>query len=234
MIGIIGAMTVEIEGLKNRMTDVTVTKSGALEYISGKLCGVDTVAAVSGEGKVNAAMCTQAMIMRFKPDFIINTGVGGGIASGLKIGDIVVGASVAEHDMDMTPLGYDHGYICGIDGIYMSCDENLSKDLCGCLDRLGYTYRRGTIVSGDQFVASSEKKKWLADTFNASVCEMEGAAIGHVCVRNNLPFAVIRAISDGGDDEASISFPEFAAAAAERSVKTLIEFAKSKAAGLTD
>lgn len=227
MIGIIGAMTVEVEGLKAKMTDCEVKKTGGMEFVSGRIDGQDVVAAVSGEGKVNAAMCTQAMILEYNPMVIVNTGVGGGLAEGLKVGDIVVGTKVAQHDMDMSPLGYEKGYVCGIDAVYVDCDKRVSDALCDCLEKDGCDYRAGIIVSGDQFVASDDKKRWLTENFDGAVCEMEGAAIGHVCARNQIPFGVIRAISDGGDDEADISFPEFAEAAAKRSVKIVTDFVKT-------
>lgn len=230
MIGIIGAMTVEIDGIKAAMTSVFTKKIGGMEFINGILCGRRVIAAVCGEGKVNAAMCAQAMIMEYHPEFIINTGVGGGLADCLHIGDIVVATSVVEHDMDMSPLGYERGYICGIDGVYMDCDAEISKNLCQCVSNSGLSYIKGVVASGDQFISSDDKKKWLVDTFNAVVCEMEGAAIGHVCVRNNIPFGVLRAVSDGGDDDAKLSFPEFAAMAAANSVRIISDYIGSYAA----
>lgn len=227
MIGIIGAMTIEVDELKSRMTDKTVKTIADMEFVSGLLCGTEVVVTVCGEGKVNAAMCTQAMILEYKPDIIVNTGVGGGLAEGLKIGDIVVADAVVEHDMDMSPLGFEKGYICGIDGIEMKCDKKISNLLCGCVAACEIPYRRGIVATGDQFISSDEKKQWLRDTFSASVCEMEGGAIGHVCQRNNIPFGVLRAISDGGDDDAKMSFPEFAALAAANSVKVMTAFAEN-------
>ena len=221
MLGIIGAMTVEVEELKRIMTDTLEHKIGDMDFVCGKLCGTDAVITVCGEGKVNAAMCTQAMIMEYSPNMIINTGVGGGLADGLKIGDIVVATAVVEHDMDISPLGYAPGFVCGVDCIEMPCDEKVSEILADCAREVGINCQRGIVASGDQFVSSSDKKKWLKDTFNASVCEMEGAAIGHVCMRNKTPFAVLRSISDGGDDEASMSFPEFAELAAKNSISIM-------------
>ncbi len=227
MIGIIGAMTIEIDGIKSEMTDISVKRIGDMEFADGVFCGCRVVAAVCGEGKVNAAMCAQAMIMEYNPDFIINTGVGGGLADCLHVGDIVVATAVAEHDMDMSPLGYERGYVCGTDRIYMECDPEISKQLCRCVSDSGLSYIKGVVVSGDQFISSDDKKKWLANTFNAVVCEMEGAAIGHVCIRNNVPFGVLRAVSDGGDDDAKLSFPEFAAMAAANSIRIISDFAES-------
>lgn len=226
MIGIIGAMTVEIEGLKNIMTEKYEKEISGMTFTRGKLRGKDAVVTVCGEGKVNAAMCTQAMIMEYNPNMIINTGVGGGLADGLKIGDVVVATAVVQHDMDMSPLGHSVGYICGIDGIEMKCDSNVLNLLCDCVKDCNINCQQGIVASGDQFVSSADKKEWLRSTFNAAVCEMEGGAIGHVCVRNNIPFGVLRAISDGGDDEASVSFPEFAVTAAENSIKVMTLFAE--------
>lgn len=224
MIGIIAAMNIEAEGLEKIMENTTEKKIGDMSFVSGGLCGCNAVVAVCGEGKVNAAMCTQAMISEYKVSAIINTGVGGGIAPGLEIGNIVVADSVVQHDMDMSPLGYEVGYICGIDGINMSCDEKLKNILYKCVCDNKIKCQTGVVASGDQFISSDEKKKWLREKFCAAVCEMEGGAIGHVCTRNKIPFAIIRAISDGGDESAKLSFPEFATLAAENSIKVMKQF----------
>lgn len=221
MLGIIAAMTIEAEGLEKIMTDTVRKNIGDMSFVSGKLCGGDAVVAVCGEGKVNAAMCAQAMIMEYKPDAVINTGVAGGLADGLEIGNIVVADSVVQHDMDMSPLGYEVGYICGIDGINMPCDEKIKNLLHDCVKQCEISCICGVVASGDQFINSDDKKAWLKESFNAAACEMEGGAIGHVCQRNGVPFAVLRAISDGGDDSSHMSFPEFAAMAAENSIKVM-------------
>ncbi len=227
MIGIIGAMTIEIEGLKELMTEKEERIISGTVFTKGKLGDKDIVVTVCGEGKVNAAMSAQTMCLAFSPDIIINTGVAGGLADGLKIGDIVVATSVVEHDMDMSPLGFQKGYICGVDGIYMDCDANIVDILSDSVSSCGISYKTGVIASGDQFISDNDKKEWLKETFNAYACEMEGGAIGHVCVRNNIPFGVLRAISDGGDDEASMSFPEFAALAARNSIEVMKKFLES-------
>lgn len=226
MIGIIGAMTVEVEGIKTIMKDKTDFAVSGMSFTVGKLCGKDAVVTVCGEGKVNAAMCAQTMILKYNPDMIINTGVGGGLADGLKIGDVVAADKVVQHDMDMSPLGHPIGYICGVDDVEMHCDAKITETLLSCIKDCEIDCRIGTVATGDQFISSDDKKKWLVKTFNAAVCEMEGGAIGQVCVRNNIPFGILRAISDGGDDEASMSFPEFAALAAENSIKVMQLFAE--------
>ncbi len=224
MIGIIGAMSVEIEGIKAIMTEKEDTIFGDLTFTKGKLLGKDVVITVCGEGKVNAAMSAQTMCLNYRPQIVINTGVAGGLADGLKVGDVVVGTAAVEHDMDMSPLGFEKGFICGVDGIYMECDEGVVKALSQSVEQCGLSYQTGVIASGDQFISDSGKKEWLKDTFHAAACEMEGGAIGHVCVRNHIPFGILRAISDGGDDEASLSFPEFVALAAKNSIEVVKRF----------
>ena len=226
MIGIIGAMTVEVDSIKAIMTDKTDYSVSGMTFTLGKLCGKDTVVTVCGEGKVNAAMSAQTMILKFNPDLIVNTGVGGGLADGLKIGDVVAAEKVVQHDMDMSPLGHPIGYICGVDGVEMYCDSNITQTLLNCIKDCGINCRVGTVATGDQFISSDEKKNWLIENFGADVCEMEGGAIGQVCVRNNIPFGILRAISDGGDDSANMSFPEFAALAAKNSIAVMKLFAE--------
>ena len=225
MLGIIGAMTVEVDALNKIMSDTLEHTVGAMTLVSGKLYGADAVVTVCGEGKVNAAMCTQAMIMEYAPDLIVNTGVGGGLADGLKIGDVVVASAVVEHDMDMSPLGYPIGFVSGVNRTEMPCDKKTADLLERCTRELNIPCRRGIVASGDQFISSDEKKAFLVKTFNASVCEMEGAAIGHVCIRNGVPFGVLRSVSDSGDDKASMSFPEFAELAAKNSIAIIKLFA---------
>lgn len=224
MIGIIGAMTVEVEGIKALMTEKEDKLFGDLTFTKGKLLGKDVVVTVCGEGKVNAAMSAQTMCIVYNPQVIVNTGVAGGLADGLKVGDVVVGTAAVEHDMDMSPLGFEKGFVCGVDGIYMNCDEKIVESLLKSVEECGISCQDGVVATGDQFIADNAKKEWLKTTFKAAACEMEGGAIGHVCVRNQIPFGILRAISDGGDDEASMSFPEFSALAAKNSIEVMKKF----------
>ena len=224
MVGIIGAMTVEIDGLKKIMTEKTSEEIAGMIFTKGNLMGKETVVTVCGEGKVNAAIAAQIMILKYKPNFIVNTGVAGGLADELSVCDIVVATSVVQHDLDMTPVGIELGCTAGIECIYMECDKDIREEIIDSVIECGIKYHTGVIASGDQFIASDTKKQWLVKTFNASACEMEGGAIGHTCIRNKIPFAVIRAISDGGDDNAKLSFPEFSALAAKNSIGVMKNF----------
>lgn len=228
MLGIIGAMTIEVDGLKAMMTDAKEKTIGGMTFTCGVLCGKETVVAVCGEGKVNAAMCAQAMIMEYKPSVIINSGVAGGLADGLKIGDIVIASAAVQHDWDASAMGYPLGWVAGagVEMIELPCDKAVAELLAECAAELGLTHKTGIVATGDQFISSDGKKQWLIENFNAAACEMECGAIAHVCLKNGVKFGGVRAISDGGDDEACMSFPEFAALAAENSIKLMTLFAE--------
>lgn len=227
MLGIIGAMTVEVEALKKLMENVEVITVSGIDFYRGSLCGTDVVVAVSGVGKVNAAVCAQTMIIVFKTEAVINIGVAGGLSKTLKVCDIAVADSVVQHDMDTSVFGDPVGFISGLDVVYMKCDEKISDELCVASEKVdGVHVERGVIASGDQFIRSSEKKKFIVDNFNAIATEMEGAAIGHVCALNNIPFGVLRAISDSADDGAHMSFEEFTVKAVKNSISIVLEFLK--------
>ena len=226
MIGIIGAMTVEVEKIKALMTDKKTEKISGIEFASGLFMGKPVVVAVSGVGKVNAAVCTEAMILKYAPRLIINTGVGGALSDDLKIGDIALSCCTAEHDMDTTPLGEPKGFISGLETVKIKADEKALLDFKEVLKDLGLNYVVGPIASGDQFINSPIEKERIKGEFDAVCCEMEGASIGHVCAMNNIPYLVVRAISDGADDSSHLSFPEFVKMAADNSVKVLCEYFK--------
>lgn len=226
-IGIIGAMAVEVQLLKDIMENVNVTTVSGIEYYSGTISDVDVVVAQAGVGKVNAAICAEAMILKFEPSAIINVGVAGGLSAKLKVGDIAVADFVVEHDMDTSVLGDPLGFITGIDMVKIPCADWVSETLLQVAKNIdGVNAVCGTIVSGDQFISSKEKKNWLVDTFGGIATEMEGASIGHVCYMNDIPFGVLRSISDSADDEADMSFNEFCNMAAENSLKVILGFLK--------
>lgn len=229
MIGIIGAMADEVNGLKAIMETVKVEKISSVEFFSGKICGIDAVVAEAGIGKVNAAITAQTMIMRYNTERIINIGVAGGLAPSLDIGDIVIADKVCEHDMDTTACGDEAGYISGLNRVYMDCDTETVNMLERAAESLGIHHITGTIASGDLFVSSDEQRTRIINTFSAAAAEMEGGAIGHVCTVNNVPFCVLRAISDSANSDSVVDFPAFAKKAAENSIniiKIFFEFEK--------
>lgn len=221
MIGIIGALQREVNGLKEAMENVSVTKVSSVEFCSGTLCGIDMVVAEAGMGKVNAAVTAQTMILKYKPEFIVNIGVAGGLIKSLGIGDIVIADRTAEHDMDATPLGDEPGYITGLNRVYMDCDRKIVELLRECTEKMGINTVVGTVVSGDQFIYRDDQRKRLTEVFNGVAAEMEGASIGHVCAQNDVPFCVLRAISDGADSDSHMDYWTFCEMAANNSIKII-------------
>lgn len=223
-IGIIAAMQIEIDGIKEKLTDSYVLNESGIDFVCGYIGDRRVVCAKCGVGKVFAALCAQTMCMRFSLDCIINTGVAGGLADGLKVLDVVVAKDVVQHDMDTSPLGDPVGLLSGINIVNIPCDEKISQTLADCVKAEGINCITGTVATGDQFVATEGKRQFIKNTFNASACEMEGGAIGHVCYVNEIPFGIIRAISDGGDGDATLDYPTFAKMAADNSVKAVLRF----------
>ena len=224
LVGIIGAMDIEVQSLKEISEDVITETISSVEFFKGKISGVDTVVASSGVGKVNAAVCAQTMILKYAPDYIINIGVAGGLSPELGIGDIAVAKNVVEHDMDTSPIGDELGFITGINTVFIPCDEKLSQMMYEAANRVdGIKGICGTIASGDQFIASDAQRKHIIDNFGAVAAEMEGASIGHVCMMNNVKCGVLRAISDGANSDSAMDFPTFTKMAAANSVKIIME-----------
>ncbi len=224
MIGIIGAMSIEIENLNASMENKETKTVSGINFTKGILCGQEVVTAVCGIGKVFAAMCAQTMIMLYSPDKIINTGVGGSLSSSLGIGDIAVSDYVVQHDMDTSPLGDPVGMISGINLVKIPADKALAKKILQSSQKIGnIKCITGTIASGDCFVNNAAQKNRIATTFDAISCEMEGAAIGHVCYVNKVPFCVIRAISDNADGSSHMDYAEFIKIAAKNSSAVLKE-----------
>ena len=224
MIGIIGAMEVEIEGIRSKMTDKKEVTVSGVKYVSGILGGNEVVTAVCGIGKVFAAICTQTMILKFAPSVIVNTGVAGSLSAELNVCDIAIADKVVQHDMDTSPLGDPKGLVSGINVIYFEADKAVAALLSGVVKENGINTVSGTIASGDQFIASKEVKNRIVSDFGAIACEMEGAAIGHVCYVNKVPFAVLRAISDKADGVADMDYPSFCKLAAANYVKVVCAF----------
>ena len=217
MIGIICALRDEAEYLKNKMNVRMMKTIAGAEYVSGKLFGKDAVIVVCGVGKVYAAAAAQTLICEYSPDIIINTGVCGSLSPDLKLLDILVASGAVQHDMDTSPLGDPPGFISGVNMIEFPCSKQLGDMFLASCEKFGYSARTGIIATGDQFIGSDEKKKYISETFGAVGCDMESGAIAHVCHINKRPCAIIRAISDNADENANISFADLVKAAAERS-----------------
>lgn len=224
MIGIIAAMNVEMDSLRSHMEHTDTEVISGIRFVRGTLDGRDVVTAVCGIGKVFAALCAQTMILRYQPQAIINTGVAGTLTDALSVGAIAVSTAVVQHDMDTSPLGDPPGLISGINKIELPADRLLAGQLSACAKVMGIKTATGVIASGDQFIASAERKAEIVSRFGAIACEMEGAAVGQTCYVNKVPFCVLRAISDSADGSSHMDYPAFVQMAAGQSVALLRRF----------
>jgi adenosylhomocysteine nucleosidase len=222
-IGLIGAMEEEVNKLKDQMEDVKINSIASMDFYEGRLEGSPLIVVRSGIGKVNAAICTQILVDRYGVDLVINTGIAGSLRNEIDIADIVLSTDALQHDMDATGFGYEMGVIPRMKQSIFQADKNLielAKSVCReVLPLLGV--HTGRIVSGDQFVSDSDKKEWLIKTFDGYCTEMEGAAIAQAAYLNNIPFLIIRAISDKADNSAQMAYSEFEAIAIENTVLLL-------------
>ncbi|AIL31985.1 5'-methylthioadenosine/adenosylhomocysteine nucleosidase [Basilea psittacipulmonis] len=217
-IAIIGAMQKEIEILKQALSNRQTHQFGAIQIDTGRYANKDIILCLSGIGKVNASIATSLAIECFKPDCVINTGSAGGIGSGLKVGDVVIGATVAHHDVDVTAFGYDYGQVPALPTRYHSSEQLLMTAQTAAQHFDNAQVKTGLIVSGDSFIHSKEQIHTIHHHFNdAQAVEMEAASIAQTCHVLNTPFVIIRAISDSADEKADISFEEFLTIASKHS-----------------
>ena len=216
-IGIIAAMTEEIASIKKLMSDISVRNIYELEFTLGTIHSKNVVLVKSGVGKVNAARTTQVLIDNFDLEYVINVGTAGGLNEDIEIGDIVIAEKLVQHDFDITAGGHEKGYISNL-GKYFNCDENLVKKGKKIIDNMNEDFKAitGLIATGDIFVQDISIKDGIKEEFNADCTEMEGAAIAQVCTLDNIPFIVIRSISDKPNGNNSIDFEKFLELACER------------------
>lgn len=222
--GIIGAMDPEVQALKDAMTKKETKVYAEMEFVSGTIGTQDVVVVKCGMGKVNAGMCAFTLIHLFHVTKIINTGVAGSLNNDLNIGDIVVSKEALQHDFDVSPIGFQRGEIPYTGKVLFPADETLMNLVLKIAKEVVPEIQAipGRICSGDQFIASRTQKQQILDTFGGDCCEMEGAAIAQVCYLNQIPFVIIRAISDKADDSEEVSFETFAASAAQHSIQIIM------------
>lgn len=220
-IGIIGAMEEEVALLKQEMNIEETVEYASMQFCKGVLCGKNVVIVRSGIGKVNAGICAQILADRFDVDVLINTGIAGSLDAAIDIGDMVISTDLVEHDMDATIFGDPLGQVPRMDTFSFPADPTLIEKAVAAnkeanLDIKTFT---GRIVSGDQFVSSSEVKEKLVSNFGAKCTEMEGAAIAHAAYLNKISCVIIRAISDKADNSATMDYPTFEKQAIEHSIR---------------
>jgi len=222
-VAVVCAIEKEYEALRSR-SDIkeTMIISGK-RFFRGILGGKEIICCISGMGKVNAAAVTEALILKFAPDVVINSGVCGGIDPEYRCGDVVIVSDCVQHDVDTTPLGDERAEITDIGVKYFPCDNKVVSDFAaaarGCLT--DFSVRIGRIATGDQFISSDEKSKEIAELFDADCVDMETCSIAQVCYLNETPFCAVRAISDSGSDSAFESYEAFLDAVVGNSVKIL-------------
>lgn len=224
-IGIIGAMEEEVAILKEKMEDVRIIKKASMDFYEGTLAGKKAVVVRSGIGKVNAGICAQILADMFSVEAIINTGIAGSLNKDINIGDIVVSTDVVQHDMDATGFGYRKGQIPQMPVFFFNADERLRKLAVKVCSEVNPDIQvfEGRIASGDQFVCDQDVKDGIVSEFSAYATEMEGAAIGQAAYLNDVPFLVIRAISDKADGSAQMDYSEFEKAAIIHSVNLTLK-----------
>lgn len=220
-LGIIGAMQMEMENLKPFIKNPVKETISGIPFIKGEIGGTEVVAAVSGVGKVFAAVCTEIMILHFGVDHVINIGVAGSLVKDLKVLDVAVATSAVQHDMNTTALGDPLGLVSGINVINFEADAELNKVVCEVLTDKDIRHETGVIASGDLFVDTDKQRNKIHMNFNAMAADMEGASIAHVCYINNVPFTLIRSISDG--DGSAMDYNTFAGKAAQQSIDIVID-----------
>ncbi|PIT52481.1 5'-methylthioadenosine/adenosylhomocysteine nucleosidase [Snodgrassella alvi] len=223
LITIVAAMQLELDYLLEQLDKRQDSVAGAVHFHQGEIKGVPVILALSGIGKVNAALTTSVIIERFAPDYVINTGSAGGLKAGIQIGDVVVGNEVAHHDVDVTVFGYVPGQVPQLPPRFFANQYLVDAAKQAALVFTGAEIHTGLIVSGDQFIGTAEQNRFIKENFADVVAvEMEAAAIAQTCHQLNVPFVIIRAISDNGDANASISFDQFLQRAAIHSAKMVI------------
>ena len=216
IIGIIGAMDVEVTSLKDAAHITKTTEIAAMEFCEGKLGGKNVVIVKCGMGKVNAGICAQTLIHDFGCTKIINTGVAGSLDNQIDIGDIVVSEDAVQHDFDVEAIGFAKGEI-PYTGLYaFPADEAVRAAAVEAVKESAPDVHvfEGRVCSGDQFISTKEQKETIVNNFGGMCCEMEGAAIAQVCYLNSTPYVVIRAISDKPDETEIVEYQAFEAEAA--------------------
>ena len=220
-------MQIEADGILALCENTKTEEKFGMTFTSGTLNGKDVVIVVCGVGKVNAAMCAATLINDYKPDLVINSGVAGAVSPVVSIGDVVIGTKAVEHDMNTTPLGDKQGEVTFPSGkmLFFECDNaasRLMEEVCAEMEDTKVV--RGIIASGDIFISDRPQRLRLNDRFGAIACEMEGAAIGHVCWCCKVPFVILRAISDDIDENKGMDFVKFCALAAKKTVFVIDRF----------
>lgn len=220
-IAIMGAMPEEVAPIVAKLDDLKETVYAANTYYEGSYKGQEVVVAYSKIGKVFAALTATILIEKFACDRLLFSGVAGAISDELKIGDLIIANGLCQHDLDITAFGHPFGYVPEGE-VCIATDISLRTIAKEVAASKGLALKEGIIATGDQFVADEARKNWIGDTFKADALEMEGASVAVVCSSLNVPFFILRAISDSADMDASFNFDEFLESSAKISADFIL------------
>ena len=224
-LAIMGAMQEEIEPLLAHFKDVNVVEYANNKFYEVSYNGLEIVIAYSKIGKVFASLTASTMIEKFGCNTLLFSGVAGGINPKLQIGDLIIADKLCQHDLDITAFGHPHGFVPG-GKVFVETTKELRDVAIKVANENNLKVIEGTIATGDQFVHSTERKQFIENTFNADALEMEGASVAVVCDALNVPFFILRAISDTADMDAGFDFDEFLKSSAKNSADYLIKIVK--------
>jgi len=220
-IAIMGAMPEEVEPIVVKLDNLKKTVYAANTYYEGTYHGQEVVVAYSKIGKVFATLTATMLIEKFGCDTLLFSGVAGAISDELKIGDLIIADGLCQHDLDITAFGHPYGYVPEGE-VCIPTDVNLRNAAKSVAKSKGLTLKEGVIATGDQFVANPERKDWIGSEFKADALEMEGASVAVVCSALDVPFFILRAISDSADMDASFNFDEFLESSAKISADFIL------------
>jgi adenosylhomocysteine/aminodeoxyfutalosine nucleosidase len=220
-IAIMGAMPEEIEPIISKLDNLNVVEYAANKYYEGSFNGKDVVVAYSKIGKVFATLTATILIEKFGCGVVLFSGVAGAISDELKIGDLIIADGLCQHDLDITAFGHPYGYVPEGE-VCIPTTPRLREIAKKVASQKGINLKEGIIATGDQFIACSDKKNWICDTFKADALEMEGASVAVVCNALGIEYFILRAISDAADMDASFSFDEFLESSAKISADFIL------------
>ena len=221
-IAIMGAMPEEVAPILEKLGEYKTTEYANNKYYQATYKGVELVIAYSKIGKVFSTLTATTMIQYFGCDRLLFSGVAGAISPTLKVGDLIIATKLSQHDLDITAFGHPFGFVPE-GAVFVESDKKLIALGKEVALEMGKTVQEGTIATGDQFVANEERKNWIGDTFKADALEMEGASVAVVCDALDVPFFILRAISDAADMDASFSFDEFLETSAVESAEFVMK-----------
>ena len=225
-IAIMGAMSEEIEPLLAKVKNIKRVEYANNSYYEATYKGKEIVIAYSKIGKVFASLTATILLEKFKCNKLLFSGVAGAISPDLNIGDLIIADGLCQHDLDIVAFGHPYGYVPEGE-VCISTDVKMRTIAKEVAQKRGLTLKEGIIATGDQFVANSERKEWIGDTFNAKALEMEGASVAVICNALDVPFFILRAISDSANDEAGVDFDEFLASSAKISAEFILDMVEN-------